>query len=261
MDGDLAGFHQSTISRVLTRVINAIADLRPQYIKFPTAEEIPQIKRRFYEYRGIPGVIGAVDGTHIPIQNPGGPDAELYRNRKGWYSINTQLLCDDRMLIRGVVASWYGSAHDARVFSDSNLRLVLEGIRRGHVLGDAGYPLRSYLMTPVAVPRTREEKAYNKAHSATRMFIERTIGAFKRRFPAMARKMRFGGEIAGVEKAANAIVACAVLYNFAKMRNDILGEQENGGNRDEDVAGVGNAYLDNAEGAAKRRMIIQNHFA
>lgn len=165
------------------------------------------------------------------------------------------------MLIRGVVASWYGSAHDARIFSESNLKLVLEGIDGGHVLGDAGYSLRPYLLTPVAIPRTRAEKAYNKAHSATRMFIERTIGAFKRRFPAMSRKMRFGGGIAGVEKAGNAIVACAVLNNFAKMRNDDVSDDANDANLEGDNGGAGNHIPANAEGAAKRRLIIQNHFA
>ena len=33
-------------------------------------------------FLGFPGVIGAIDCTHVTIQSPGGDDAELYRNKK-----------------------------------------------------------------------------------------------------------------------------------------------------------------------------------
>ncbi|KAI2646652.1 hypothetical protein H4Q32_031226 [Labeo rohita] len=39
----------------------------------------------FYEYGNFPGVIGCIDGTHIPIKRPSTPDAEEYRNRKNWF--------------------------------------------------------------------------------------------------------------------------------------------------------------------------------
>jgi hypothetical protein len=50
--------------------------------------------KQFFQLSGLPGVIGAIDCTHVPIQSPGGQDAEIYRNRKGYFSINVQLICD-----------------------------------------------------------------------------------------------------------------------------------------------------------------------
>ena len=47
-----------------------------------------------YAVSGLPGVIGAIECTHVLIQSPGGDDAEIYRNRKGYFSINVQLVCD-----------------------------------------------------------------------------------------------------------------------------------------------------------------------
>ena len=38
---------------------------------------------------GIPGVIGCIDGSHIPIIQPGKFGKSFY-NRKGFYSINIQ---------------------------------------------------------------------------------------------------------------------------------------------------------------------------
>lgn len=51
---------------------------------------------RFYEKYGIPGVIGVIDGTHIAIVPPKSDDPiypeHVYVNRKGYHSINTQLV-------------------------------------------------------------------------------------------------------------------------------------------------------------------------
>ena len=43
-------------------------------------------------------------GTHISIGNPGGENAELFRNRKGFFSINTQVVVDASMKIVDIVA-------------------------------------------------------------------------------------------------------------------------------------------------------------
>ncbi|KAH6938541.1 hypothetical protein HPB50_010465 [Hyalomma asiaticum] len=46
-------------------------------------------------------------------------------------------------------ASWPGSAHDSRIFDNSRARVHYEeGTVPGILLGDKGYPCRSYLMTP-----------------------------------------------------------------------------------------------------------------
>jgi hypothetical protein len=65
-------------------------------INFPTEQEILEIKVEFNRKYGIPGVIGAIDCTHIaiiaPYDNPPTIEKTQYMNRKGWYSINTQIV-------------------------------------------------------------------------------------------------------------------------------------------------------------------------
>jgi hypothetical protein len=54
------------------------------------------------------------------------------------------------------------------------------------VLGDGGYPNKSYLFTPLLNPVTPPEQHYNESHIRTRNCIERCFGVLKRRFPVLA---------------------------------------------------------------------------
>ncbi|CAI7879821.1 unnamed protein product [Closterium sp. NIES-53] len=53
------------------------------------------------------------------------------------------------------------------------------------LVGNAAYPLKSYILTPLHAPRRRLmknwEQTYNYVQSATRMVVKRTIGALKGR--------------------------------------------------------------------------------
>ena len=65
---------------------------------------LASLKTKFYEIARFPGVIGAIDCTHIAIQSPGGDNAEQFRNRKGYFSINVQAVCGPDLRFHNVVA-------------------------------------------------------------------------------------------------------------------------------------------------------------
>lgn len=56
----------------------------------------------------------------------GGDDAEVFRNRKGYFSINTQAVCDPDLKFLDVVARWPGSTHDNTIFNNSRIRRKFE---------------------------------------------------------------------------------------------------------------------------------------
>ncbi|KAK3085501.1 hypothetical protein FSP39_004263, partial [Pinctada imbricata] len=155
------------------------------FIKWPSSDEQSKIKESFYRVYKFPGVIGAIDGTHVPIQAPT-VDEPAYVNRKGWHSINVQAVCDDQGKFLNIEAKWPGSTHDAHIFraSDLCLHLVMhhKQLQDGILLGDSGYPCRPFLLTPYLRPATTNQERYNGAHVKARCVIERAFGWLKRRF-------------------------------------------------------------------------------
>lgn len=81
--GDFISVSQPTVSRIVKRVSYLISLKINLFIKFP--KNLERIKEEFYTIAHFPGVIEAIDGTHIPVQNPGGQYAEVLRNRFFFY--------------------------------------------------------------------------------------------------------------------------------------------------------------------------------
>ena len=92
------------------------------------------------------------------------------------------------MKIRAIDGRFPGSNHDSHIWNLSSARKYMEekyiaGLRNTWLLGDAGYPLEPWLMTPFrATTEGTPESNYNKIHSKARNIIERTIGVLKNRF-------------------------------------------------------------------------------
>jgi len=69
---DFCGVSKTTASLIVRDVSIAIAKLRPKFIKMPSSErEITALQKRFYQIAKFPRTIGAIDCTHVKIQNPG----------------------------------------------------------------------------------------------------------------------------------------------------------------------------------------------
>lgn len=91
------------------------------------------------------------------------------------------------------------------------------------LLGDQGYPLEPWLLTPVPQPSSNKEEKFNKLHSLARNTIERAFGLLKARFRCLLkhRVLHYSHE-----KAAYIVYACAILHNIIVRK---------GGRIDEDI--------------------------
>ncbi|KAK4318795.1 hypothetical protein Pmani_010218 [Petrolisthes manimaculis] len=119
--GDCIDMSQPSVSKIVKNVCIAIASHAREYIKFPDPASEGKIMQQFSDFVRMPDVIGCVDGTHIPIKSPGGQDAEIYRCRKGYFSINVKGVCVASLKFTNIAVNWPGSAHDSRIFNTSTL--------------------------------------------------------------------------------------------------------------------------------------------
>ncbi|XP_071042672.1 putative nuclease HARBI1 [Parasteatoda tepidariorum] len=104
--GDCFQVSHSTVCRV-------IASLCKEFISLPkTREKCEEASQNFFDVAGFPGVLGAIDCSHVKILSPGGEDAERFWCRKDFFSLNVQTISDADLLIRNVVARCPAAVHN-----------------------------------------------------------------------------------------------------------------------------------------------------
>ncbi|XP_067204599.1 putative nuclease HARBI1 isoform X1 [Linepithema humile] len=97
--GDTMTVSQPTTSRIVFRVSLLVASLLKEYIKMPRNSEIQNENWQLFNNLGkgngaigLPDVDGAIDCTHIRLVDTRFQNVnEIYRNRKGYFSLNVQI--------------------------------------------------------------------------------------------------------------------------------------------------------------------------
>ncbi|KAF9422083.1 hypothetical protein HW555_002104 [Spodoptera exigua] len=188
----------------------------------PPRQDAPSNKYfyfRFYNKFNMPGELGCIDCTHVAIVRPV-ENEERYYCRKQYHSLNVQLISNADMQIIRVDASFGGASHDSFIWANHPLKGHMELISRNEgiwLLGDSGYPLRRYMMTPVTdVTSDTPEAHYTSVHVRTRNIVERTIGLLKARFRCLLvhRVLHYSPPV-----AASIVNACVVLHNICNGAN------------------------------------------
>jgi hypothetical protein len=149
--GDAHRVSKMSVSRCINIVSKCIANNIKNYIKFHmSVGERPQVMYDFYDIKEFPLVLGAVDGTLIPIKAPS-VDEHLYVCRKGYHALNIECVCSANNQFLDVVAHWPGSTHDAHIWNNCNLSLAFESgeIHNDWLHGDSAYGLKPWLLTPL----------------------------------------------------------------------------------------------------------------
>ncbi|XP_038551329.1 putative nuclease HARBI1 [Micropterus salmoides] len=170
---------RSTVHRIVHRVTEEVVAIRHKVIHLPkTQDELQPISRGFAglaRHRAFFKAAGAIDGCHVRIKPPSGPDGQCYRNRKLFPSIILQAVCDHQGRFIDTYVGWPGSVHDSPLYRSSLYPPP------GHfILADGGYPcLQHPPIQGVGAQR------FNSHHSRARSIIERAFGMMKTRFQAI----------------------------------------------------------------------------
>lgn len=215
------GVATETCRTAIQQGIQLLVSLVQTVITWPTSNEMRQSENVIWDRHHMHGAFGAIDGTHFPFKASMDQKKQA-ADRKGVVSINATLVVDAFMRIREVHVGYFGSCHDARVFAQMwFVRKMLEHGRNKHesplrpipqgsyLLGDAAYPLCSYVITPISEEGGRWiDILFNKAHSGARMVAERSLGKMKRQWKCLT-VPRWTHEGSCLR-----FLACSVLHNF-----------------------------------------------
>nr|XP_029714898.1 putative nuclease HARBI1 [Aedes albopictus]XP_029714899.1 putative nuclease HARBI1 [Aedes albopictus] len=217
---NLFNMAESTFFSHLNDVLDFFYDISKQYIHFPDTDEGKErLAAGFEKISKLSNVIGCIDGSYVSIRKPANKIRSTYINRHDMVSITLQGVCDAEKQFLDVCVGSPSKIHDSRIFSLSPLSDDLPQICNGrfHLLGDAAYPLREYLLTPYRDDGrlTRKKRKYNLNHAQTRVKIENAFSLLKTRFRQLMRLDFFT-----VERMCKFVMACCVLHNICISMND-----------------------------------------
>ena len=187
----------SYISETLHEVVSAIkSSLSLSQFSRPDATDGDYAFNRFH------GVIGSLDGTHIPV-TVDHASAASFRDRKGEISQNVLVAINLEMKPCFVLAGGEGCGNDQTLL-DHARQLGFEIPPGCFLLGDAGFSLTSSILTPYrgvryhlnefgpggSRPRNMKE-LFNLRHARLRAAVERFFGMLKEKFPVLRVQLPF----------------------------------------------------------------------
>ncbi|KAI7967485.1 hypothetical protein MJO29_000762 [Puccinia striiformis f. sp. tritici] len=211
---------EGTVILYCLRTIEAILSLEAQYTSWPDADGRCQIALRVDEFTGFRNCVGFIDGTLFPLYDKPAIDSQDYYSRKGFYGLNTLIVCDDKKRIMYYLTGWPGCCHDTRLWDNSELKLKESDLFTPgeYLIADSGFPVETnvvpaYKRPPhAAMPRLK--KRFNHHLSSIRVRNEHCIGILKGRFQSLRGLRKDLSSAATMEKITHWISACVILHNF-----------------------------------------------
>uniref|UniRef100_A0A8C5MCA4 DDE Tnp4 domain-containing protein n=1 Tax=Leptobrachium leishanense TaxID=445787 RepID=A0A8C5MCA4_9ANUR len=256
---DRFGLSKGTTHYIIFRILNAIKSLKNDFIKWPSKELCEQNAAIFKERTGFPGVVGAIDGCHIPVK-AASSDQDSFINRKGFPSIVLQGVCDANKKFLDTFVDRSGAADYARVLRLSPLGQSLSNPLKArelldedfHLLGDSAYDCSSYILIPYEDygQLTAAQQKYNSVHSTAHCVIETAFDLLKERFRRLKHL-----NMKRIDQAPLLIETCCILHNL------ILEVEDDDGDDDASLTNISlltdnSQECDGANGIAKRRRVM-----
>lgn len=211
------GIGEGTVILYTKRIVKAIIAQKNLFVQWPKGEKRNYVHRGFQLIEGFENVIGAVDGTHIILNEKPSISPELYFNRKKCYSIHCQGIVDFQGIFINYDIGWPGSVHDAKVYKNSNFykrkdELIIDN---DFLLGDSAYPISPFCITPFRLPSNLQEKKFNTMHSLHRVVVENAFGRLKSRFTCLK-----GCSVKKIKHLIFFTDCAIILHNFLELNGE-----------------------------------------
>lgn len=214
----------STASGIIRDVVKAINDELRHEISWPTGQRLQLTMAQFRQFSGLPGVVGAIDGTHFHIRKPNQSPEDYFYFKSGGFTMQCQAVVDRSRKFIDLSVGMPDSTNDARQLRRSMLYQrattsnlfdpadLVEGFVP-YLIGDKGYPILPWLITPFRdMPggrRSVQETLFNRKLSRARSVVENAFGILKQTF----RELHSASDL-HVTLLPDVVVCCSILHNM-----------------------------------------------
>lgn len=227
--GNQFGVHKSTVHNCVYAFCYAITQtLEEKIIRMPDESEAQNIANNFEKITHIPQIIGAIDGSHIPITPPLEGNAD-FKNRKSYFSLILQAIVDDQYLFRNVSCRVPGACHDADALRESSFyknretmmpkgtRLVDNMEIPFFLIGDPAYPLSHWLLKNYEYNANISPAmdSFNVYLNSGRIVVENAFGRLKGRWRILLKRTEIHYSF-----VPTLVAACCILHNICEMSKE-----------------------------------------
>jgi hypothetical protein len=223
--GASIGLDESTASLVTQRFVKAMAELALRHLNWPHTNKMGKITRKFDKIHGLPNCCGVVHITRIKL----GPLNNFLGRNEGvlMQAVNDPDMRFTNIWLCSLPRSMNQSSilHDSDFFKDCEMGTWLNGNKMKlsdgsnvgeYIIGDSGYPLRPWLLTPYKLkigPSLTDSKVeFNRRHSrATATVMLRAVARLNSMWKCLQGK---GWHPDNELEIYQTISACCLLHNI-----------------------------------------------
>lgn len=219
---EMFAVEHNTVSIMFRDIVHALNVALRSEISWPTGNALHSTAAEFYQLCGLPGVLGAIDSTQIPISKPEHDSADYYHRKSGSYTMNCQAVVDSSKRFLDIYVGMPGSKNNSRMLHMSTLyqkaqRNALWDAGASfngfspYLLGNTGYPLLPWLMV-----RHRQhgqlsmaDALFNEKMCRGRGVVENAFALLKQSFKELDMQSNLS-----VSLLPDVVICCTLLHNL-----------------------------------------------
>ncbi|KAK1601261.1 hypothetical protein QYE76_026978 [Lolium multiflorum] len=228
--GSSVGVSESTIKLVTEKFVDAVCEERAAHHSYwPDSSKMDKTKSTFGKIHNLHNCCGVICTTHIPF----GPNCDHGENG----CILMQAMIDPKMRIMNLsFNSWDSNTQlsilqKSRLFKEcqkggwlngSKLKVASDGSEVGeYIIGDAGYPLLPWLLTPYQEENLSDPKVeFNRRHSAATACARKALAMFQEKWKCLQEDVWWPENL---QTRYKMIYACCRLHNIVIDMEDDAG--------------------------------------
>nr|UBY07167.1 NBS-LRR disease resistance protein [Dasypyrum villosum] len=217
--GSSLGVNESTVLLVTERFVAAVYKRGIHHVHWPDSSKMDKIKYMFGNIHNMHNCCGVIHTTNVPF----GPNYDHGKTQ----NIIMQFFIDPKMRFWNIHLTSAGSMdrlsilQNSKFFKEcekgahlngSKLKAALDGPEVGeYIIGDEGYPLLPWLITPYQEEDLSSKAEFNRRHSSATSCALKALARFKGTWRCLQGETRWPDNLDTLEMMLG---ACCLLHNI-----------------------------------------------